>query len=839
MRLYFLLFALLPVILFSKETLTVAIDPEYSPVTYKSFEGKPEGLFVEFWKLWGKKSGYNIKFKFYHWDDTLKAVKDGKVIFQSGLTPDQSWMVSSDKVYEIKTSFYKLQNKKLPKNLKIGSIDTYYASLAKKLYKNAKIIMYKDYLPMIKGALNGDIDLFIDDELAINFFLLQKSVKTRFTTLPNSFHSDISVVTNKKNKKYIKIFNKYFKQISINELANIEDKVLGKGNGFYNQKIKHLYKQYSSETNKIPLNKKEIFLAGFLLFFLIFITIVQYKKSRLLDINLKKFTLAIVLFELSVILFIIYELLLFNNTESKLATVHKNKLKMTQLIYKLKQSSDDLTNFARAYAVTGKKEYLNNYFNILDIRNGIKARPKNSFTIYWELTKDLREKLHPKGKIESFDNILQRLPFTQEEKKKLQTSKRNSDTLVFLEKEAFKDVKEKKLSKAVKILYSKEYFNAKNIIMLPIDDMVNLINNRTNYKIKLLKEKIKEQFRYILFISLLFIFGNILIYLLLTSKINKPIEYLTIAMRDYKNKQNNNLKIFYNDEIGLMYKEFSLMKNIIDKQAIELSKEKQKIEDIHKHTRESIEYASLIQSALIPDNNVFRNYFNDYFVIWHPKDTVGGDIYLFEELRHKDECLIMAIDCTGHGVPGAFVTMIVKAIERQIITNIKNSDDDVSPANILKEFNCDMKSLLKQENDKSISNVGFDGGIIYYNKKDKIIKFAGAQTPLFYIEDEELKVIKGNRHSVGYKKSSNDYEFKEHIIKVKKGMKFYITTDGYLDQNGGTKGFPFGKKQFQNIIKKFHSETLADQQEIFLYELDDYKAKEETNDDVTVISFEI
>jgi len=267
--------------------------------------------------------------------------------------------------------------------------------------------------------------------------------------------------------------------------------------------------------------------------------------------------------------------------------------------------------------------------------------------------------------------------------------------------------------------------------------------------------------------------------------------------------------------------------------------EKYKVEEMHKHTRDSIEYASLIQGVLIPDNNSFRKYFQDYFAIWHPKDTVGGDIYLFEGLRSEDECLLMVIDCTGHGVPGAFVTMLVKAIERQIVSQIKMGNEVVSPAKILSIFNGSMKHLLKQENKDSISNAGFDGGIIYYNKKDKILKFAGAETPLFYIKDEKLTMIKGNRYSVGYKKCDRNYQYKEHIIEVEEGMQFYLSTDGYLDQNGGEKGFPFGKKKVQSIINEYHQETMADQQEIFLYTLAQYQDDYETNDDITFIGLKI
>jgi len=265
---------------------------------------------------------------------------------------------------------------------------------------------------------------------------------------------------------------------------------------------------------------------------------------------------------------------------------------------------------------------------------------------------------------------------------------------------------------------------------------------------------------------------------------------------------------------------------------------------IHKHTRDSIEYAALIQGALIPDNTLFRNYFKDYFVIWHPKDTVGGDIYLFNELRNDDECLLMFIDCTGHGVPGAFVTMLVKAVEREIVSIIKNNKDMVvSPAWVMQYFNKTLKKLLKQENKNSLSNAGWDGGIVYYNRKKQILKFAGAETPLFYVDtDGSFNTIKGNRYSVGYKKCAMDYEYKETILEVKEGMKFYCTTDGYLDQNGGEKDFPFGKKRFGNIVKEYHKESMSDQQEIFLYEMDRYEKiipNNDRNDDMTVIAFEI
>ena len=272
----------------------------------------------------------------------------------------------------------------------------------------------------------------------------------------------------------------------------------------------------------------------------------------------------------------------------------------------------------------------------------------------------------------------------------------------------------------------------------------------------------------------------------------------------------------------------------------EQTKLQEELKNTNQKIQDSIEYASLIQSALIPESQSFHQHFSDLFTIWYPKDIVGGDIYLFETLRNQDESLLMVIDCTGHGVPGAFVTMLVKAIERQIVAKI-NSDPtiDVSPAWILSYFNKKMKQLLKQEDKDSLSNAGFDGGVVYYNQSKQMIKFAGAHTPLFYIQNDEVQTIKGSRHSIGYKTSKIDFEFKEHTIQVKKGMQFYLTTDGYLDQNGGEKGFPFGKARFKALIQKHFKESMADQKEHFLYTLKTYQGQEETNDDVTLVGFKI
>ncbi|NPA11378.1 MAG: SpoIIE family protein phosphatase [Epsilonproteobacteria bacterium] len=397
-----------------------------------------------------------------------------------------------------------------------------------------------------------------------------------------------------------------------------------------------------------------------------------------------------------------------------------------------------------------------------------------------------------------------------------------------------------------------------------INDVIQKLNKIKEEELKLNREKLKKLHKKIrkkvlieiVIILLSVIFISLWVFFLLEKYVNKPIKTFQKGLQSFfnylQNPHNKVEKIDINsdDEIGDMARsvnksiEVSVklrneLENLMNNLE-ELVKERTKeLEIMHKQTQESIKFASLIQKALLKEEKCLLSCFKDGFIIWQPRDIVGGDIYLFEKLRNENECIMMVIDCTGHGVPGAFVTMIVKAIEREIIKHIK--DDkliDISPADILTYFNNSIKKLLRQEDKTSTSNAGFDGGVIYYNRNKQILKFAGAQTPLFYVEEGEVKILKGDRKSVGYKQCKYNQEYTEYTLKVKEGMKFYITTDGYLDQIGGEKDFPFGKKRFKNLINDIHNLPMQKQKEIFIKTLKEY-SNDEQNDDVTVIGFEI
>lgn len=293
-------------------------------------------------------------------------------------------------------------------------------------------------------------------------------------------------------------------------------------------------------------------------------------------------------------------------------------------------------------------------------------------------------------------------------------------------------------------------------------------------------------------------------------------------------------------EVGQIASEYNRVLDKVNAEMEVSAAAKRVIEAAHKKMTDSINYASLIQYSIIPEEKSFQNNFSDYFTLWKPRDVIGGDVYLFTEFRDRDECLLMVIDCTGHGVPGAFVTMLVKAIERQVVGKINQDPSiEISPGWILGYFNKTIKNLLHQEDPKSICNAGFDGGILLYNRKKNLVKYAGAELPLFVIQDGVINTIKGDRQSVGYRSCDFDFSFKDNHIEIDKDTYLYLTTDGYIDQNGGDNDFPFGKKQLKNILLKIYQENFSTQKEILLQKNIEYQKQEESTDDVTIVGLKI
>jgi len=272
----------------------------------------------------------------------------------------------------------------------------------------------------------------------------------------------------------------------------------------------------------------------------------------------------------------------------------------------------------------------------------------------------------------------------------------------------------------------------------------------------------------------------------------------------------------------------------------EVAQRTQELQEANIQISKSLNFASLIQETFNYDKDIIQNVFEDSFVVLKQRDAVGGDIVLFERLTPEDEYLVFIIDCTSHGVPGAFVTMIVKTLQRQIVYDIIKYNQTISPAKILSIFNKEIKDLLNQNREDSLSNVGFDGQILYYNKNDNLIKFASARNDILIYQDDTLKRFRGDRHSVGYKDSDENFKFKEHTIEIKDEMSIYLYSDGYTDQlSDSQRPMPYGTKKLIRKIQQIKDESMERQREILFDELDIHQGDYEQNDDISFVGLKI
>lgn len=256
------------------------------------------------------------------------------------------------------------------------------------------------------------------------------------------------------------------------------------------------------------------------------------------------------------------------------------------------------------------------------------------------------------------------------------------------------------------------------------------------------------------------------------------------------------------------------------------------LEETNHKLNDSIEYASFIQKSFLPSNNLFEEYLLDSFVIWEPRDNVGGDLYILN--KTKNGLFLGVIDCTGHGVPGGFMTMIVGSILKQI----KDEQTQNNPALILKILNMQVKKQLGQDKQESLSNDGLDIGLCYIDSS-KNVYFSGAKIDLYYVEDNSLVKIKADKESIGYKRSRESFEFTNNKIPYKSGRTFYLFSDGIVDQKGGEQGYPYSKKRLLALLLESQRVDCTAQKEKILDSLNEYQGSYEKNDDMTMIGFKL
>ena len=263
---------------------------------------------------------------------------------------------------------------------------------------------------------------------------------------------------------------------------------------------------------------------------------------------------------------------------------------------------------------------------------------------------------------------------------------------------------------------------------------------------------------------------------------------------------------------------------------------KEEVEKAHKNTQESIRYASLIQQAFLPEEEQLEPFFSDIHVLWQPRDTVGGDIYFFQTPK-RDEVYVMLFDGAGHGVGGAFVTMLLKAIQTELAADLLQKEIQQEPGFILSHYNRRIKTMLGEKMQKK-SNIGCDAGILYYNKQKGFAQYAGAKIDLYMYGKKGLEKIQGSRKSVGFSRIEPNQHYQSHTFEVQKGMRLFLATDGFFDQEN-EQNKRFLKSGFEASLKKGKGYTLQKQATECYEALERFRGAKKQNDDITLIALEI
>ena len=275
-------------------------------------------------------------------------------------------------------------------------------------------------------------------------------------------------------------------------------------------------------------------------------------------------------------------------------------------------------------------------------------------------------------------------------------------------------------------------------------------------------------------------------------------------------------------------------KKTVDKAYSDLGAEKKKVESKNKQIITSINYAKKIQKAILPEEELMRKYFSEHFVLFKPKDIVGGDFYWYRSFG--DIAAIACVDCTGHGVPGGFMSMMGSLLLDKIVQNKK-----LSTSEILGQLNNEIIRVLKQETGGEIQD-GMDLSLCIIDKKKKALHFSGARNGIYIIEGNEVKSYKADMLPAGgsFSKKSKEMNrsFTSQTIPIKENSWIMMYSDGFCDQLGGDKMMSMGNTKFEEILKKSIPQKET-RQEYLMEEFNQWKGPFPQVDDLLIIGFKI
>ena len=327
------------------------------------------------------------------------------------------------------------------------------------------------------------------------------------------------------------------------------------------------------------------------------------------------------------------------------------------------------------------------------------------------------------------------------------------------------------------------------------------------------------------------------------------------VFRSYRQKKKaNELLAQQKQQISEANEELNQQNEEITAQRDEITEQKDKIEEIHHEISQSIDYATRLQGAILPEPKILEKYLSEYFVLFKPKDKVSGDFYWWSHV--ENHTIITAADSTGHGVPGAFMSMLGSSFLREIVQKEYVTHTGV----ILRKLRKEIIKSLKQKGEMGEQKDGMDMAIISINHETNIVQFSGANNPLYIVKSGKLKVesegsdtiklyeldelstfklyeVKPNKMPIAiYEKMDN---FTTHEIQLEKGDILFMFSDGYADQFGVPKGKKFKYKPFKRLLLENANKPMTEQKEILHKAFEDWRGDLEQIDDVVVVGLKI
>jgi serine phosphatase RsbU (regulator of sigma subunit) len=265
----------------------------------------------------------------------------------------------------------------------------------------------------------------------------------------------------------------------------------------------------------------------------------------------------------------------------------------------------------------------------------------------------------------------------------------------------------------------------------------------------------------------------------------------------------------------------------VEERTAEVIRQKQAITD-------SIIYAFQIQSSLLPPVEVLTDCLLEHFIFFKPRDIVSGDFYWFKRINNL--VCIVAADCTGHGVPGALMSMLGISLLNEIV----GSREIFSAADILNELRKRVKKSLHQANHDSASKDGMDMAFCILNLETKHLQYSGAYNSLIVLKhaDQSLVEIKGDRMTVGTHPKDN-HDFTNLSVQLEKNDTIYMFSDGYTSQFGGLNGDKFNIARFRELLKSFHNRSIAEQRELLEKTLVSWQGHHDQVDDILVVGIQV